>query len=328
MRSIHTAVVTGPTGAIGHALCARLLQEGIAVYAVCRPGSLRADSLPEGAVRVDCDIAALSALPKQLPQADAFFHLAWTDTTGAGRNDLDAQIRNIQYTLGACRAAAALGCQVFVGAGSQAEYGRTNHALQPDTPCFPENGYGMAKLCAGQMSRAACRRLGVAHMWPRILSVYGPYDGKNTMIMSAIRTLLAGNSPALTAGTQLWDYLYADDAAEAFFRIALFGRDGAIYPLGSGAARPLREFCEIMRDAIDPTVPLNFGIVPYGAEQVMHLEADLRSLAEDVDFVPQTSFESGIRKTVDWVRKSGSVGSGHGAPPSGRICNDNKTGSL
>ena len=307
MRSIHTAAVTGPTGAIGHALCARLLQAGVTVYAVCHPGSPRAASLPEGAVRVDCDIAALPTLPERIPAADAFFHLAWTDTTGAGRNDLDAQLRNIQYTLDACRTAASLGCQVFVGAGSQAEYGRVDHALQPDTPCFPENGYGMAKLCAGQMSRELCRALGVAHVWPRVLSVYGPYDGGNTMIISAIRTLLAGSSPALTAGTQLWDYLYADDAAEAFCRMALYGKDGAVYPLGSGNARPLREFCELLRDAVDPTLPLGFGEIPYGPKQIMHLEADLRPLTADVGFVPQTTFEAGIKQTVEWVWKSDAV---------------------
>ena len=61
----------------------------------------------------------------------------------------------------------------------------------PTPPTRPENGYGMAKLCAGQMSRLECERLGLDHVWPRVLSVYGPYDGPSTMISSAIRTLLA-----------------------------------------------------------------------------------------------------------------------------------------
>ena len=45
-RKICTAVVTGPTGTIGHALCRRLLAEGCTVYAVTHPGSKRADTLP------------------------------------------------------------------------------------------------------------------------------------------------------------------------------------------------------------------------------------------------------------------------------------------
>lgn len=88
----------------------------------------------------------------------------------------------------------------FVGAGSQAEYGRVNHALTPDTPCFPENGYGMAKLCAGQMSRVECEKLGLVHIWPRILSVYGPYDGKNAMITTPC-SRPAGTAPSPCAPT-------------------------------------------------------------------------------------------------------------------------------
>ena len=306
MRLIDSAIVTGSTGAIGHALCSRLLAEGVRVVAVCRPRSARADTLPWSGdlVRVDCELSELSSLPELVPGgADAFFHLAWSHTTGAGRNDMEAQVRNIQYTLDACRAAGALGCKVFVGAGSQAEYGRADGPLRPDTPCFPENGYGMAKLCAGQMSRAECRGLGIDHVWPRILSVYGPHDGENAMIPQVIRQLLHGEKPALTAGEQLWDYLYADDAAEALYRMALSGRDGAIYPLGSGVARPLREYVEELRDAIDPSLPLGFGLVPYGAQQVMCLEADGGALRADTGFTPTTSFDIGIRKTIDWIRE-------------------------
>ena len=304
MREIHTAVVTGPTGAIGHALCQRLLDEGIEVFAVVRPGSPRADALGErtGLILVPCDMSRLAELPDLLPGADAFFHLAWGSTTGAGRNDMSAQMRNIQYTLEAVQAAKALGCTVFIGAGSQAEYGRVDGPLRPETPCFPENGYGMAKLCAGQMSRLECERLGLDHVWPRILSVYGPHDGENAMIPAVIRQLLAGERPALTAGEQVWDYLYADDAAEALVCMALRGKNGAVYPLGSGKARPLREYVEQLRDAIDPALPLGFGEVPCGEKQVMYLEADLSALEADTGFSPGTDFRVGIGRTVEWMR--------------------------
>ena len=70
-------------------------------------------------------------------QADAFFHLAWAHTIGAGRNDMPAQIENIRYTIDAVRTAAAMGCRVFVGTGSQAEYGRVDGVLRADTPTNP-----------------------------------------------------------------------------------------------------------------------------------------------------------------------------------------------
>ncbi|MDD6873470.1 MAG: NAD-dependent epimerase/dehydratase family protein, partial [Clostridiales bacterium] len=250
-RRIDTAVVTGPTGAVGSALCRRLLDEGATVWAVVRPLCRRLDALPahEKLHIVECDVSNLASLPEIMAEThiDALFHLAWAGTTGASRNDMPVQIDNIRYTIDAVRAAAALGASVFVGTGSQAEYGRAEGALTASTSAFPENGYGMAKLCAGAMSRAECKRLGLDHVWARILSVYGPYDTPSSMISHVIAALLNGEKPALTAGVQLWDYLYSGDAARALYLCARSGRDGAVYPLGGGQSRPLKEYIEALR---------------------------------------------------------------------------------
>lgn len=306
-RNIQSAVITGPTGAIGIALCRELAGRDIAVFPVCRPGSPRAAALPQhkNIHPLECDIGDLARLPELLPDgADAFFHFAWAHTIGPGRNDLPAQIRNIQHTLDAVQAAKELGCTVLLGAGSQAEYGTPGCTLCPDTPCFPKTGYGMAKLCAGQMSRMRCEQLGIDHIWVRVLSVYGPGDGPGTMISSVIRQLLAGEKPALTEARQQWDYLYSGDAARAFFMLAQHGVSGRVYPLGSGNAVPLREYLFQLRDCIDPALPLGFGEIPYGPDPVMYLRADLSALQEDTGFVPETSFSDGIRRTIECYKEA------------------------
>jgi len=252
---------------------------------------------------VECDVSELQRLPSLCGSADVFYHFAWAKTTGAGRNDMPAQIGNIQYTMDAVAAAAALGCKVFVGAGSQAEYGRVEGLLRPDTPCFPENGYGMAKLCAGQVSRVDGQKLGTDHIWTRLRSVYGPGDGAGSMISSVIRQLLAGERPALTAGVQMWDYLYSEDAAKAFRLLAESGVGGKIYPLGGGKALPLKDYIEELRDAIDPALPLGLGEIPYGPLQVMHLEADITALQADTGYTPDTDFKTGIRATIADMQK-------------------------
>lgn len=304
-RPILKAVITGPTGAIGTALCKQLVNNGVQVYAVCRPGSQRADDLPKNphVTRADCDLESLSNLADFIPGgADVFYHLAWAHTTGLGRNDMQAQIQNVRYTLDAAAAAHKLGCQLFIGAGSQAEYGRFEGKLTSVTPCFPENGYGMAKLCAGQMSRVECQKLGMEHIWTRILSVYGPGDGDSTMISSVVRQLLAGKKPALTAGEQMWDYLYAQDAGNAFYLLGKHGISGKTYVVGSGTAKKLKAYVEQIRDAIDPTLPIGFGEVPYGAQQVMHLVADISELQADTGFCPRVEFSEGIHKTIESIR--------------------------
>ena len=64
------------------------------------------------------------------------------------------------------------------------------------------------------------------------------------------------------------------------------------------------------RDAVDPSIELGIGELDYYPNQVMHLEADISNLTEDTGFVPQYSFEEGIRETVEWVK-------GHYNPMSG-----------
>lgn len=212
------------------------------------------------------------------------------------------QNQNVRYTLDAAELAYRLGCTTFIGTGSQAEYGRVEGSLTPETPVHPENGYGMAKLCAGQMSRAICERLQMKHIWVRILSVYGPYDGAGSMVSSTIRTLMAGKHASFTPGEQRWDYLYSEDAARALCLLAENGISGRTYVLGSGRARPLKEYImEIYRavgEVNSKAGSIGIGDLSYGEKQVMHLEADLGQLVQDTGFKPQVSFEKGIRETI------------------------------
>ncbi len=304
--AVKKAVITGATGAIGIALVEYLAARGIEVTAVVRPGSARADRIRESELvhRVECDLGKLSQLPGLAGnEADVFYHLGWVGTFGNSRNDCYAQMKNVQYALEAVDAAKELGCSAFVGAGSQAEFGRYEGKLNAEVPVFPENGYGIAKLCAGQMTRLACEQKGIRHIWTRILSVYGPYDGSATMVMQTIAKLLDGQKPSCTKGEQKWDYLYAKDAAQALYLAGEKGRAGSVYCIGSGQARPLREYIEQIKDAIDPGLPVGFGEIPYAEKQVMYLCADIEPLARDTGFQPQYTFEEGIRETISWFRE-------------------------
>lgn len=309
MDKLKKAIITGPTGAVGVSLIQELTAQGIAVTAVCRPGSKRLASIPRHPLVqiVECEVQKLAGLAQKLPHDyDAFYHFAWDGTYGADRQDMTRQANNILYTLDAVRLAKELGCQVFIGAGSQSEFGHVTGVLKPDMPCAPDNGYGIAKLTAGNMSRLECQKLGIRHVWCRILSLYGPFDGAHTMVMSGIAKMLAGERPQYTPGEQVWDYIYSKDAARAFRLVAEKGKDGAIYCFGSGKTRKLKEYIAAIRDAVDPAVEIGIGELPYYPNQVMHLEADISNLTADTGFVPQYSFEDGIRETVEWVKDESS----------------------
>ena len=292
---IQKIIVTGATGAVGSAVVRRAVANGMEVTCIVHQGSKRLGNLPQSdkVHIVGCNLQDYRTLSLD-GQHDAFIHLSWEKTVGASRDDAEVQTRNIQYTLDAVQLAHRCGCSVFVGAGSQAEYGVQSVDLTPDLPVKPESGYGIAKYAAGKLSAMLCKSLGMRQNWVRILSVYGPNDGENTLVSYVIRELKAGRSPELTKCEQVWDYLYADDAADAILAIVEKGKCGKVYPLGSGNGRRLSEFIEEIRCAINPSVPVKYGAKDYYPHQPMFLVADIGELIADTGWTPIYSFIEGI----------------------------------
>ena len=302
--NIKRAVVTGATGTIGTELIQELIVNNIEVLVLVRPQSSRNQVLLQHPkVKVNCcDQNEYDQFDvRGIEPCDVFFHLAWAGTTGEDRNNMELQCQNIACTLKAVDLARRLGCSKFVGVGSQAEYGRSIEKLKADTPVFPETGYGYAKHCAGLMAFDKTKRLGMEFNWVRVLSVYGAQDSPGSLIKSVISALKEGNSPKLTKGDQVWDFLYGEDAAKALIRIAQGGKDGKTYVLGSGQTKTIKEYVEIIRDIVAPDVELVFGEVPYANKQIMYLCADISELSEDTGWVPQFSFVQGIQKLLKKV---------------------------
>lgn len=304
---MNRAIVTGATGAIGTALVRELTEAGTEVLVFVREDSARNRNIPDHPLvrRISCAQENLAEIQNTTgTDWDVFYHLAWAGTSGPERNDMYLQNRNVKYALDAVTAAGRFGCRRFIGIGSQAEYGRSEEKLKPDTPVRPETGYGYAKLCAGQMTRDYARRLGMEHVWVRVLSVYGPHDGAQSMVMSTIRKLCDGLVPEFTKAEQQWDYLYSGDAARALRLLGKAGTASGTYVLGSGQARPLAEYIETIRDIAAPGQPLEIGKLPYAPNQVMYLCADTSALERDTGWRPETSFEDGIRAILASLKES------------------------
>lgn len=309
-RDIRSALVTGATGMLGASLARVLLREGIRVTALIRPGSRKRKNLPEPNELLTVRECALSDIGSctDLPSVDAFCHFAWEGSYGASRNDTDLQDRNVAASLDAIRLAKSLGAKVFIGAGSQAEYGFQTCRLTPDTECRPETEYGKAKLTTFRKGSALAASLGLDFIWTRLLSVYGPFDNDYTLISAAIRALLTEGRFDATKGDQVWDYLYAEDAAEWFYRLALSGQSGQAYVLSGGEERSLRSYLTELRDTVAPEGKIRFGAVPYREHQVRYLAGDISKTVSDTEYAPKTAFRDGIGKTAEWIKKSSERG--------------------
>lgn len=295
---------------IGAALIKECIKKGIEVYAVIRASSGKKMRLPESEKlhMVDCSLEELEALPQKITEkCDTFYHIAWGNTGENRNSSTELQSRNIAYTLAAVKAAYALGCRRFIGAGSQAEYGPMDvDKISPDSPVNPTTPYGAAKLASGHLARMFCKELGMECIWPRIFSVYGIYEKETTMVASGLRKMLAGEKTSFTPALQRWDYLFSADAGRAYYLIGEKGKDGAVYCVGSGKAAPLKDYIEIMAE-LTGAEETGIGARPYPAGAVMNLCADISSLTADTGFVPEYTFREGIRETITWL-KTGSTG--------------------
>lgn len=302
-----SAVVTGATGMIASALIRLLVDKKVKVYALCKPGEPKNDEFfkSEYVTAIDADISDLLKVSNSIKEkCDVFYHFAWLGTFGDTRDDAYLQTDNIKFTLDSVTLANQLGCSCFVGAGSQAEYGPVKEKLSAYTDASPVTGYGIAKYTAGKLSRIYAQSLGIRHVWTRILSVYGEKGNPNAIIQSSIIKMLNGEYCPFTKGEQDWDFMHCDDAAMAFYMIGEKGRDGAVYPIGTGSTRKLKDYIISIRDIVNPEVKIGIGELPYNKNQVMYLCADIDELTKDTGFVPQIGFEEGVRRTCNWIKNN------------------------
>lgn len=304
--------MTGGTGVTGVALIRYLLQQNIEIIALIRKHSTREKYLPDDRKLhiIYCNMDEYEHISEQLlkyGEISTFFHLAWDGSRivdkKASRDDMKLQATNILYSISAVELCHQLKCKTFLVTGSQAEFGNKDRVIDENEESIPENGYGNAKLCIEGMTRIMCHKYGIKHITARLFSVYGPYDGTNSLIYSSIKKLLQGEAPKYTKGEQRWDFLYSFDAAKALYLLSEKGRDGNMYCVASGKSDYLYNYISVLHQICNPELKPCFGELPYGTDQQMFLAAKIDKLKNETGFSPEYSFEQGIREIVRCLRE-------------------------
>lgn len=301
-------VVTGATGFLGAAIARALARRDIAVAVLLRPSAnlwrLGAHIQRMHVLHGTLDDAESYSAALRAFRPDTVMHLAWHGVAKAGRED-PAQIRtNVCGSADLMLAAAHAGCRTFVAAGSQAEYGPSDVAIDENHPTRPQSLYGAAKLATFTLLNQVSRQHGLRFAWLRVFSVYGPQDTADTLLSSLIKQLLAGTRPALTRADQVWDYLYIEDAADAFVSVGAAQKASGVLNVGAGVARPLRETIMQVRDLIDPTLPLGFGEIPSPMNAVLRLEPLVARLQSFTGWCAATPLSIGLAHTIEWHKRA------------------------
>ena len=299
-------IVTGATSFLGEAIVEQLLSEcgGGAITAILRAERANSHNLPTGVNVVYANMDEYESLSSKISTPhDVFINLAWAGTTHGGRGLETVQKENVQYTLDAIREAAKIGCKVFVESGSQAEYGTVTTKITEDTYCHPHTEYGKAKLNTYKEGRELAESLGMRYVHLRIFSLFGEHDHERSMIMQAIRKMISDEELNLSNCTQMWNYLYASDAAKMIVRLCeQYLKDvqlkSDVYNIASNDTRVLKEFVERIKFLTKSNSQINYGA--YQTPVLVSLNPDIEKIQQIVN-VSFTPFDDVVQKIISTI---------------------------
>lgn len=299
-------LVTGANGFIGTAFLKVLYDHDIEVVAVVRNKLEQCDAI--GDIRkirtVRCDLKNMRNLPLIVPDRDidACIHLAWEGTCGDARADYNLQLENIKGSIELINALAQMHIKRFVAAGTLAEKDVLNyHDTDGATP-NAVSMYGIAKIAAHFMTKTQCAKLGVEHIWCQFSNVYGVGNRTDNFVNMACKKMLLGQRAAFTLAEQWYDFIYITDAVNALYHVTKTGHKNTTYFIGSSKPQKLKEYICMIRDAINPTIEIYFGEVPFNGKSLAQEAYDASKLIQDTGFRPEIDFRKGIALTVEWLR--------------------------
>ena len=297
-------VITGADGFVGSYTVQCFLEKGIEVLAIDvikEPRRLK----PCNGLTYNCiDISDSSLLLNAVEpgEYDTFVHFAWAGSAGPQRTDYNLQMQNALNTVECMKVAKQLGCSRFVCAGSIME--REVEAAVHEQGSRPGMGYiyGMGKHIAHCLCKSVATSIGIDLLWPMITNAYGVGELSPRFVNTTLRKIINHEPLQFTAGTQNYDFVYVTDVAKAFYAVAKDGIPFKEYIIGSGNARPLKEFILEMQQALAPDAVPQFGDVPFTGTNLPLNAFDTTDIKSDCGFEPEVGFAEGTRMTMEWLK--------------------------
>ena len=187
------------------------------------------------------------------------------------------------------------------------ELGATGYFTE-DTPYAPRSPYSASKAGSDHMARAYYHTFGLPVVISNCSNNYGPNQFPEKLIPLMIHNIRKGLPlPVYGDGTNIRDWLYVEDHAEAIDLIFHQGRIGETYNIGGGNEWPnidlVRTLCKLMDDKAGRLLGTSEELIRFVKDRAGHdrrYAIDFSKLTRELGWTPATDFREGLSKTIDW----------------------------
>jgi dTDP-glucose 4,6-dehydratase len=186
---------------------------------------------------------------------------------------------------------------------------RTDDLFSETTPYAPSSPYSASKASSDHLVRAWQRTYGLPVLVTNCSNNYGPYHFPEKLVPHVILNALAGKPlPVYGDGSQIRDWLYVEDHARALVEVVSKGTIGETYNIGGHNEKRNLEVVEAICELLDELVPLEQALsykelITFVKDRPGHdrrYAIDASKIERELGWVPQETFETGLRKTVQW----------------------------
>lgn len=187
----------------------------------------------------------------------------------------------------------------------------TDDLFTETIPYAPSSPYSASKASSDHLVRAWLRTYGLPTIVTNCSNNYGYYHFPEKLIPLMILNALAGKPlPVYGNGLQIRDWLFVEDHARALYQVITHGKIGETYNIGGFNEKTnidvVKKICELLEE-LAPNKPQGVNqyvdLITHVTDRAGHdvrYAIDARKIERELGWKPQETFESGIRKTVEW----------------------------
>lgn len=299
-------LLTGGTGFIGANLARRLIELDCDLHLACRAESKkwRIDEIAKRVTMHTCDLVdskRVRALVRSVKPA-VVFHMA-----AYGAYPLQKDFRriiesNVVGTANLLDAISGIDVEAFINAGSSSEYGFKRKAMKETDYLNPTFNYAAAKASASLLCQAFARAYKKPVTTLRFFSVYGPWEEPGRFIPTIICNALRGRSIDLTAGKEVRDFVYVEDAVDACIRAAKNPVSGEMINIGTGIQTRVAMVGKKVAAAFN--VETRVGRYKPRSWDTSCWRADTTKAKRILGWSAVHSIDDGLQKSIKWFREN------------------------